>query len=428
MAQNAKDALLAWSETPAEDRVRMLSEGLQEVAKDADSIAELIVREMGKTKAEATEEMEGATDRKEYLEILLEAQKPKKHGSSVVYRQAIGVVAIMSPWNFPVDEILLLALPALAAGNTVIVKPSEVAPQCGEAAVKAFEKVLPPNVFQVAQGDGAVGAQLVSHPLVNLVAMTGSSATGKKILSSAASSLKRVVLELGGKDPMVVFADSDLDKAAKDAVEYSVFNAGQVCCAFERVYVEESILSEFEAKCAEYAKEYVVGNGMNPGVKVGPMVSAMQRDHVIKQVEDAIKDGAKLLFKGDIPSDAPEGSSFYPITVLSNVTQEMDIARRETFGPVVSLFKFDGSEAEAVRLANDTEYGLGGSVYTGDSEKAKRVASRMFCGQVGINCYPLMEMNIACPWVGFGSSGYGYHSGVEGFQQFSLPKSVVTGS
>jgi len=398
MAQNAKDALLAWSETPAEDRVRMLSEGLQEVAKDADSIAELIVREMGKTKAEATEEMEGATDRKEYLEILLEAQKPKKHGSSVVYRQAIGVVAIMSPWNFPVDEILLLALPALAAGNTVIVKPSEVAPQCGEAAVKAFEKVLPPNVFQVAQGDGAVGAQLVSHPLVNLVAMTGSSATGKKILSSAASSLKRVVLELGGKDPMVVFADSDLDKAAKDAVEYSVFNAGQVCCAFERVYVEESILSEFEAKCAEYAKEYVVGNGMNPGVKVGPMVSAMQRDHVIKQVEDAIKDGAKLLFKGDIPSDAPEGSSFYPITVLSNVTQEMDIARRETFGPVVSLFKFDGSEAEAVRLANDTEYGLGGSVYTGDSEKAKRVASRMFCGQVGINCYPLMEMNIACPW------------------------------
>lgn len=396
---NAKEALLPWSETPPEERVRLLREGLKEIIEQRDVLAELMVKEMGKTKAEALEEMEGTTSYEpDYMDLLVKAQQPKEHDSCVVFREPIGVVAIMSPWNFPVDEILLLALPALGGGNTVIVKPSEVAPECGALTVQALQKVLPPNVIQLAQGDGSVGKKLVSHLSVDMVAMTGSSATGKKILTAAASSLKRVVLELGGKDPMVVFADADLDKAAKDAVQYSVYNAGQVCCSIERLYVEESVMDEFEAKCTEHAKTFRVGNGLEEGVTMGPMVSLMQRDHVASQVESAVKDGAKLLFQSDVPDDAPEGTSFYPVTVLSGVTQDMDIARQETFGPVVTLIPFDGSETEAIRLANDSEYGLCGSVYTADLAKGKRVAGRIETGQVGVNCYAIDNMHIACPW------------------------------
>ena len=397
IVKDAKSALLAWSETPAKDRVDMLKKGLEEVANDLDSFIEMMVKEMGKIKEEAVEEMEGTANRPEFMDILLEAQQPKTHGTSVVYRQAIGVVVIMSPWNFPVDEIMLLALPALAAGNTVIVKPSEVTPNCGAAVVGAFQKVLPPHVFQLAQGDGVVGAQLVSHPQVDMVAMTGSTATGRKILSAAAPSLKRVVLELGGKDPMVVFGDADLTKAANDAVAFSVYNAGQVCCAVERVYVEDSIAPEFEAKCVEIAKTFSVGNGMDPDTKVGPLVSAMQRDHVASQVDLAVKDGAKMLFQSDVPPST-DGASFYPVTVLAGVTQEMEISKKETFGPVVAITRFDGSEDEAIKLANDTEYGLSGSVYSTDIDKAKRVASRIEVGQIGVNCFALDKMNVACPW------------------------------
>ena len=253
------------------------------------------------------------------------------------------------------------------------------------------------DVLQLVQGDGSVGAQLVSHPLVDMVAMTGSSATGKMILATAAQSLKRVVLELGGKDPMVVFDDADLDKAAKDAVDYSLCNTGQVCCSVERVFVAEPILKDFEEKVLEYAKTFKVGNGMDPDVKIGPLVSSVQLSHVQAQVTSAIKAGAELMYQSDIP-EAAVGTSFFPVTVLSKVTPDMDVCRSETFGPVVCISAFDGSEASGIRLANDSEYGLAGSVYTTDAEKARRVASRMNCGQVGINCYAIGNMNVACPW------------------------------
>lgn len=331
------------------------------------------------------------------MNILQAAQEPTTHGTSVVVRQALGVVVVLSPWNFPVDEILLLALPALAAGNTVIVKPSEVTPECGAAVVSSLASALPPNVIQLAQGEGTVGAQLVSHPNIHMVAMTGSSATGRRILSTAAPHLKRVVCELGGKDPMVVFEDADIVKAARDAVTYSLCNTGQVCCSVERIYVAESIKDEFEQQVVECARDYCrVGNGMDPGVTVGPMVSHLQRNHVARQVDSALEKGAKLLFKAQVPEN--EMASFYPVSVLSDITGDMDIFRTETFGPIVAISTFDGSEDEAIRLANNTEYGLAGSVYSQDLSKAKRVASRVRCGQVGINCYALENMNVACPW------------------------------
>lgn len=255
--------------------------------------------------------------------------------------------------------------------------------------------------------------------------MTGSSATGKKILESAAPKMKRLVLELGGKDPMMVLSDADLDKAAKDAVQYSVNNAGQVCCSIERVYVAESVYEDFQSLVVKHAETFKVGNGMDEGIKVGPLVSKMQRDIVALHVEDALEKGAKLLYQSEIPEGAGKDTSYFPVTVIANVSSEMDIQRKETFGPVVAITPFDGSDAEAVRLANDTEYGLASSVYSRDETKAAHIASKIQAGQVGINCYPLDHMNVACPWVGHKNSGFGYHSGVEGFNNFSLPKTLV---
>jgi acyl-CoA reductase-like NAD-dependent aldehyde dehydrogenase len=295
-----------------------------------------------------------------------------------------------------VHLLTLLSLFSLSSSFSVVVKPSEVVPETGALFVKTFQAVLPPGVLQLAQGDGAVGAQLVGHPNIHLIAMTGSSATGRKILANATPQMKRVVLEMGGKDPMVVFDDADVDKAAQDAVAYSLANTGQVCCSIERIYVAESVYDQFQELTKKYAAEYKVGNGMDPDVKVGPLVSQLQRDQVKEQVEDAIARGAKVLLTSPIP-DFPKGN-FYPVTVLSDVTHEMKVMTSETFGPVVAMTKFDGTEKEAIRLANDTEYGLGSAVYTKDMERAKRVADRIAAGQVGINCYAMDNMDPNCPW------------------------------
>jgi len=395
----AKTSQKEWRKTSLEDRIRILKDCIKELAAVSDPMIDLIVREMGKPIAEAKEEMEYAVvDQDAYFDILLDSLKPKTYGKSTVVRQPYGVVAIMSPWNYPLGEIMLLALPSLASGNTVIVKPSEVVPETGALLVETLQKCLPKGVIQLAQGSGAVGASLVAHPEIDLVAMTGSSATGRKILEAAAPQLKRVILEMGGKDPMIVCADADLEKAAKDAVIYSLSNSGQVCCSIERIYVADSVYDEFQELTKLAVKDYKVGNGMNPENQVGPMVSMMQKDLVHEQVEDALHKGAKLLHQSEVPkSDDGEGS-FYPVTVVVDVDDTMQLFTKETFGPVVAIAKFDGTEDEAVRLANDTEYGLGSSVYTKDSEKANRIASLIDAGQVGINCYPIDSMGVQCPW------------------------------
>ncbi|GAX16236.1 hypothetical protein FisN_3Hh282 [Fistulifera solaris] len=413
-----------WAATSLTDRIRFLRKGLEAIAAKKEAFIDMIVQEMGKPFTEARAEVEGSVSRDEYFRVLQDALEPKKRGKNCqVVRQPLGVVAILSPWNFPVDEILLLALPALASGNTVVVKPSEVTPETGAMVVETLSSVLPEYVVQHAQGDGIVGSHIVAHPLVSMVAMTGSSATGKKILQSCAASLniKRLVLELGGKDPMIVFDDADLEQAASDAVTYSLSNTGQVCCSIERVYVAQRIYENFCERVVRHAETFKVGDGRDPTVKVGPMVSSIQRDVVKEHVKDAIEKGAKLLYE----SPPVTGGTFHPVTVLSEVTDQMKVYREETFGPIVSLIPFDGTESSATRLANDSQYGLASSVYTKDLAKAERVANSIHAGQVGINCYSIENMDVGCPWVGHKQSGYGYHSGLEGFQQFSVPKSIV---
>jgi len=396
-----------WNQISLEDRIDLLRQALQEVSKVSDSFVELIVKEMGKSIMEAKEEMGWAIGKDEFLDLLYDSLRPQTYGDCTIVREAFGVAAIMSPWNFPVDEILLLTLPSLASGNTVIVKPSEVVPETGSYLVQIFQTILPSNVIQVVQGDGTIGKLLVSHPNIQMVAMTGSTMTGRKILEAAAPSMKRILLEMGGKDPMIIFDDANIEKATKDSIYYSLYNAGQVCCSFERIYVAESIYDTFQTTILEHVTKYKVGNGMTMTildddddstneVRVGPLVSMLQRDEVQLQVEDAVAKGAKLLYQSRIPEDTK--GSFYPVTVLVDVTEDMLISSKETFGPIISISKFDGTEKEGIRLANLTEYGLASSVYTEDLDKARRVASQICTGQVGINCYSLSNMDVHCPW------------------------------
>jgi len=258
---------------------------------------------------------------------------------------------------------------------------------------------------------------------VDFVGMTGSSAVGKKIMASCAEGLKRLVLELGGKDPMIVFRDADLKKAAADAVEFSLMNCGQVCCSVERIYVDKAILPEFEAEVGALAKEWKAGNGNDPDVKIGPLVSAMQKERVASQVAAALESGARVVCRASAPTSG--GGHFYPATVLSDVDHTSPLNSAETFGPVVAICAFDGTEAEAVRLANDSEFGLAAYVYTRDLQRASRVAMGIKAGQVGINSWSLAVAPAACPWIGMKSSGFGYHSGADGWRQFSVPKSLI---
>ena len=422
--QTANDAQLAWGDVALSERIASLRKAMGNVGNYADELRDLITKEMGKVTSEAKLEVDNAVALKDkWLDLIEEANQDVHLGSgkegepeSIIVRDPFGVVVVLSPWNFPVGEIPLLVLPALAAGNAVIVKPSEVTPLCGALVCKAMAEMLPDGVLQVVQGDGIVGEQLITSPDVHMVAMTGSSATGKKILEKCARDLKRVVLELGGKDPMIVFADADLDKAAADAVANSLFNAGQVCCSVERVYVEESVKPQFENKVVELAKAWKVGNPADDTVKMGPMVSKTQMAIVTEQVTKAVESGAKLLYESEVPN---AGGNFYPVTVLSDLNQDMAIQNNETFGPVVSIAAFDGSEQEAVRLSNDTEYGLASYVYTNDLQKGSRVGRKIRSGQVGINCYSIVCAQSKCPWVGHKGSGMGSHSGMDGFRSFS---------
>uniref|UniRef100_A0A7S3V078 Aldehyde dehydrogenase domain-containing protein n=1 Tax=Aplanochytrium stocchinoi TaxID=215587 RepID=A0A7S3V078_9STRA len=425
--KKAKAAQLGWALTPLEKRIDMLKKCCANLKEKSDELAEMITSEMGKVNSEAIDEVQGAVDKDRFLDLIKQANLPEKVTESdsdteaIIVREPLGVVAVLAPWNFPADEILLLALPALAAGNAVIVKPSEVVPLTGAMVVDSLIRGLPEGVAQLLQGDGSVGAALTKSD-IQMVAMTGSSATGKRIMSNAADNLKRLVLELGGKDPMVVFADADLDKAAEDAVTFSLYNCGQVCCSIERIYVEKSIKSKFEEKCVGFAKAWKAGKGTEEDSKIGPMVSSMQKDIVSKHVDDASQKGARKLFSGEAPSEG----NFYPATVLTDITKDMLIATEETFGPVVCISEFDGSESEAVRLSNDTEYGLSASVYTQDLEKGTRVAALVKAGQVGVNSWPLGIAPAKCPWIGTKGSGFGYHSGMDGWRQFSVPKSIIS--
>ncbi|MFT7677117.1 MAG: succinate-semialdehyde dehydrogenase/glutarate-semialdehyde dehydrogenase [Planctomycetota bacterium] len=421
----ARAAADGWGRMPVDERLRRLRSLTVGLEARADELADMITREMGKTRASAMGEVQGYTQEVtqicEELELALAPEDfGGKNSQTQLVRMPLGVVAAIAPWNFPLGMPLSILIPALGAGNSVVFKPSEHVPRTGAMLAELLQEVLPPGVLELVQGAGDVGAALVESD-IDMIGFVGSRDTGARIMAAAAGQLKRLVLELGGKDPMVVFADADLEAAAKCAVDQSLRNTGQVCCSVERVYVADSVAAEFEALVLERARGWSHGNGFDESSRMGPMVSELQRDKVATQVEEAVAGGARLLLGGEKP-DGP--GFFYPATVLAGVSQEQRITHDETFGPVVSLTTFNGEEDTAVELANDTPYGLGACVWSADGERAARVAARLRAGQVGVNRY--LGGAPGTPWVGARQSGFGFLGGVEGHRQFTTPKTICT--
>lgn len=416
----ARAAAAGWAATSTEDRRAALVAGAEALAARADEIGELLTREMGKPLKEGRGEVAHcassmAAKCADIAAALAPIERTDDHTISTLVHDPLGVCAAITPWNFPVAMPHSLVVPALMAGNTVVLKPSELTPLVAQAYVDCLVPHLPDGVLQIIHGADDQGRALVAAD-VDLVAFTGSREVGKKILTAAGPDLKRVILELGGKDPMVVLDDADAAKAARFAARNSFRNAGQVCVSTERIYVDERIADDFEAELIRLTGEQRVGHGTEDGIDVGPMVSHDQRDHVLRQVADAVDAGATLA----AGTGEADGGFIAPI-VLTNVDHDMDIMREETFGPVACVMRVAGPD-EAVRLANDTPFGLGACVFGGDEARAADVARRLTAGMVGINrsCGGAS----GTPWVGSGDSGYGFHGGPEGHRQFTQTRVI----
>ncbi|MBT8486032.1 MAG: aldehyde dehydrogenase [Phycisphaerales bacterium] len=407
----------AWRALSFEERLALIAPAGPTLVARAAELGDLLTREMGKPLAEGTGEVEycGSSLEKKLAEIAA-ALAPESFEddatTSTVHYDPFGVCAAITPWNFPLAMPHSLVIPALVAGNTVILKPSEETPLIAQAYADILNETLPADVLQVVHGADDQGKALVAAD-IDLIAFTGSREVGCKILTNAGGDLKRVILELGGKDPMIVLDDADLEAAARFAVRNSFRNAGQVCVSTERIYVDERVASQFEDAVLRLTAEQKQGDGREEGVTVGPMISERQRDHVLQQLATARTQGATVAAGGD------HHGNFITPTVVTNVDHDMDIMREETFGPVACIMRFAGDE-EAVRLANDTPFGLGACVFGGDRDRAGRVARQLTAGMVGINkgCGGAS----GTPWVGAQQSGYGYHSGTAGHRQFAQPR------
>jgi acyl-CoA reductase-like NAD-dependent aldehyde dehydrogenase len=307
--------------------------------------------------------------------------------------------------------------PALLAGNTVVWKPSEITPLSGALLHRLIAEALPAGVLELVQGADEVGKALVNAD-VQMVAFVGSQAAGRSIMQSAGRDLKRLVLELGGKDPMVVLEDADLDRAAEFAVNGSFRNAGQVCVSVERIYVHESVADAFEAKVVERALRYRVGPGTRDDIDMGPMASTTQRDHVLAQLEDARRKGARILTGGQ---SLPGPGNFLEPTVVAGVTDDMALMRDETFGPVAAIQRVRNAE-EAIAKANSTTFGLGATLWCGAPERARALAARLDAGMVGVN--RSIGGVSGTPWVGAKQSGFGFIGSPEGIRQFTQTRKI----
>ena len=340
----------------------------------------------------------------------------EKSAVTRITREPLGVVAAITPWNFPVGMAREVIVPALLAGNTVVFKPSELVPLTGQAFAEPFLAELPADVLSIVQGDDATGKALVAAD-IDMVGFVGSVEAGRHIMAACAPALKRLVLELGGKDPMLVCADADLPAAAEYAVRESMRNSGQVCCAVERIYVEQPVAERFLQLVVEKAAALKVGPP-EQDVFMGPMASVEQLRKVLAQVQDARAKGARILLGGNA---RPGPGCFMEPTVVTGVTDEMELSRRETFGPVAAVRVVRDAE-EALRLANDSIYGLGASVWCGDNARGVALASRLQAGQVGVN----RGLGGAGdpPWCGVKQSGFGFLGSPDGYRQFTRPLSV----
>jgi acyl-CoA reductase-like NAD-dependent aldehyde dehydrogenase len=416
----AKAAYPAWRAVAPPDRARLLHRLADALAAQHEPLAVLEARNAGKPIGDARGEIGMVVDTFRYyagaVERLLGDTIPVAGGVAMTFREPLGVVALITPWNFPLTIASWKLAPCLAAGNTVVLKPAELTP----LTALEFERIalgagIPEGVVNIVAGPGSTaGARLVEHPDVAKVAFTGSTAVGRRIAEGAARTIKRVTLELGGKSPNLVFADADL-RAAAEAAPWAVFgNAGQDCCARSRILVEQSALDEFMAALTGVVEGIRVGDPLDESTQMGPLISADQR----ATVSSYVPDGAPVVARGS----APDGPGFwYPPTVLAPVDPADRAVREEIFGPVACVIPFR-DEAEAIALANDTIYGLSGSIWTRDGARALRVARAIEAGVLSINSNT--SVRVSTPFGGFKQSGVGRELGPHALDHYTEVKSV----
>jgi len=417
----ARKAFKIWSKTPIKKRIALFKNISRDLLKEKKEIGKLITKEMGKVYKSAVGECEGTAyaieENIKLAEIAAETEILKEGNTTTeLHRVPLGVVAAITPWNFPVGMPESLLTPAILMGNTVVFKPSENTPMTGKALYEIYNRYLPKGVINLLQGAEEVG-ELIINSDIDMVSFVGSQAVGKKIMEACSKNLNRLVLELGGKDPMIILKDADLKKAVPYAVHGSLRNSGQVCVSVERIYVEDKIAIEFEKLVLQEIKKYRVGSGFDE-VDMGPMVSEGQRAHVLSQIEEAKKKGARILFGGE----KIDGEGFFmQPTMITNLSEKHDIMNTETFGPVICIQRVRNAE-EAVDKANNSTFGLGATVWTKNQIKGRQIAEKIESGMIGVN--QGIGGVSGTPWVGIKQSGFGYLGSVEGIRQFSVPKKI----
>jgi betaine-aldehyde dehydrogenase len=420
----ARRAADAWRCTPVAERTAYLSRIHTGLMLRADEIARTITSEVGMPLKLSRRIQAGlpAAVLESYATLLGEYAFEERIGNSLVLREPAGVAACITPWNYPLHQVIAKVAPALAAGCTVVLKPSEVAPLSAFILAEIIHEAgLPAGVFNLVTGTGEeVGEYLVRHPDIDLISFTGSLRAGRRVAELASGTVKRVTLELGGKSPAVVLDDADLPTAVKGTVGACFLNSGQTCNAFTRLLVPEQLYKEAAALAVTAAAAYTPGDPLNEQTRLGPLVSATQRERVRDYIRRGVTEGAALLTGGAEPPDGLTSGFFVRPTVFGRVTPEMTIAREEIFGPVLSIMTYR-TEEEAVNIANSSPYGLAAAVWSGDPERAERVARRLRAGQVDINGG---AFNLLAPFGGCKQSGYGRELGKYGLEEFLQIKAL----
>ncbi len=430
----AERAFPKWWATPAAKRGEIVAQGARKILEHEEELSRLLTSEQGKPLREAKLEVRRFAHTLEHYAGLSKNLRGgyvpnlDENKFGIILKRPIGVVASIVPWNFPLSLLGNKIAPALVAGNTVVVKPASTTPLTDIRAIQILNEAgLPPGVLNIVTGPGAtVGEAILAHPKIRKIGFTGATETGRHVMKTAAETIKRVTLELGGSDPLIVCNDANLEQAASAASVGRFFNCGQACLAVKRVFVFDSVADKFIALMIAKAPKLRVGNGMEKGVLVGPMHTASQREEVEMQIEDARARGAKILYGGMRPTgDGFDKGNYLMPTLLTDVDPEAKILREEVFGPALPIVRVKNID-EAIARANDSIYGLGSSIWTSDLNMAMRAAEQLEAGYTWINSAQVIYDEL--PFGGFKQSGVGKEHGIEALDHYMESKAVVVGT
>ncbi|MEO0464085.1 MAG: aldehyde dehydrogenase family protein [Pseudomonadota bacterium] len=419
----ARAAFKTWKKTSLDERRAAITAIAGAIKENGDELYRLLTSEQGKPHDQAKGEIFGAAGMakaQSTLELedeILQDDETRLHRHR---RVPVGVVGGIVPWNFPVMMAIQKIVPAMLSGCTIILKPSPFTPLTTLRIAELIADAVPAGVVNIITGEDDLGPMITSHPDIDKITFTGSTATGKKIMEGASADLKRITLELGGNDASIVMPDADPKKVAEQLFWSSFSNAGQICIAAKRVYIHEDIYDELSQAIADYAKNIVVGDGAEQGTGVGPIQNKKQYDRVLELIEDAKDNGYKFLLGGDTD---PSGSGYFvPLTILDNPPEDARIVAEEQFGPVMPLMKFS-TEEEVIAKANNSDYGLAGAVWTGNPDKGVEIAEQLETGTVWVNEF--LHLSPFAPFGGHKQSGFGAEYGKEGLKEFTYPQ-VIT--